>query len=831
MLIEKFTMLWQADTARASADVDSLRTKSEDSAKKTSKAFKESFEDVGKKAKEASDDVKKAAGEMADASERMKKAKAEKQTKQESDNINGLKDAQKKTETNAGRWEKIVTGLKAAFSQQGSQKILETAAGGVGGGASAGGSMMLGLAEKLPGIGSGITSLAGLSALGAGAAAAAVVVGTFAMTIAAANKYAEDGLTARKRAWEMGLDQFNMNKQMVVGRKMGLSDEETGASLRGIFARVKEAGTQPYGEAALRFRQAGIKVGVGGRSRDVEAITQDIIKHTRELAKAKGQTEAIAWATQRMGMSFEMAEKYATATDAQMKSYNQDVRQQAADLTVGQLMSKQYAIAQRDVGNSMDMAGRHMSGFVTPALTRFSEKLADSANRTDGVISAIGKMSAAIIDFATNALGWLDRLSAYAGDIFGQHWTVEQQREVEQMNGFEAYLHANKEKYGLQNATDDQIKGKAQVDVSLLHSDRYQDPVQLQALRDFMNANQKAHDEGKVTSFATGNEKISQTFDAGNKQIAAADMTPEKREETSAEWDKIRQQMQEGSLTADKANEMLQSLLEVNKKQLSVSQAQLKNSMPPIPVQPVTIGLEQALSLWASGIGKAAQLKAPEQAQPANERADFERVARAQINAKRDITYNPNTLVSQEQSQRLWDSKKGTSAAVGQINVQSDAPVVVNTATKEAVTTNNTSRTIERNTTNNSRVSTTSEKTVEKAAKDSAKPSYNIPAALQSPASKVAQQEKAAAYQHYVNFDPSVVAQNIQQPVASDVKNIASAATTPAHGGITFNQENNYNVTVEANKNVGQAVGRQIQQVNDQAARALVNSSTTSWRN
>lgn len=620
MLIDKFVMKWTADTQEAAASIDELQAKADKFAEKAGDKLGEEFKKAAKDIADAGEKLEAAAGSAGSA-----KGKSQKTDK---DNAKALNDAHQQGAKSSEKMQGVVGKLREMFTAN--KESLSNAAGGAAGGA---GRFAGGIAGILPGM-SGIVALGGAASLAAAA--------LFIMTkhVSAANDRAERAMTIRKEAWDTGRSQTQYNEQVLRGKKLGLTEEETQSSLTGMADRLRAAVTNPYGEEALRFRQAKIGVGSANKPRDIEDTTQAVVKYMRALAKAKGENEGIAWATQRMGMSFQMAEAYIKATDSELAKNNIELRNQAMLLTVSQIESKKYAVAQRAVDNSMELAGNRMSKSVTPALTRFSEALAKSAKESSGLVAMLGSVTEFFIDLATGIVNFLGKVGAASSKV------LDNEGDRMQANN---WLRA---KGVVPEREEGREDGRG---TRMVYS-----PEQIAKAKADMEAERQAgiitkDDQGRDIGTKEGLRKsgIETLKDQYSKKVLAQDIPESEKESKLQQINAATESAEDTDLSLDDTNSILSQIFSESQKHTKELTAQTKHGTPPIPVIPVTIGLEQALSLWASGLGLGNGLTAPEGAANANTRGDYERTAKAQIAAQRDVSYNPNKLVSEEKTKNL----------------------------------------------------------------------------------------------------------------------------------------------------------------------------------
>lgn len=719
MILETFVSKYIIDTGKAISDLEELDKKSKDVSKSLQDATKpaesmgestgraldeissaannaseavsdlsDSYGKAGDSAKGASDAAKRAHKEATEAAKRETEA-----NKQAADTAEATKSSAASKELS--RLDKLGAKLKSvmrfAFGNrpripgEGPQAGNSGGLGGVGGilTSAAGESRTLasGIAANLPG-GAGLMGLVGA----ASAAAAAVTI--FAKVIGIANEQADKAIHLRETAWKSGMTETQYNAAVIRGKRMGATEDEVRASREGLADKVRSAKANVYGEEAFWMRKAGINVGGG---RDIENITKQVLNHARQLSKTRGQSEGIAWATQRMGMSFAEASRYVSMTDEQLKKYNQSTLSQEVNLAISQQRSRKYGEAMREVDTAMEQAGTKVSSKVTPSLTRLAHAMKDSAEKSDGLVSAIGTISAAVVDFAATLIDQSDKLFGYLnsrGDGLGEALSEP---------GIIEAISKSTGKPAEQVRLERQSKG---IGLGWLFTESSRREAQQEALdalkSKYPNSDAIPSGPGLPTS---GAPSLLVGKEAQDKQARGGLTTPKTTGEyAKAELDaisKVQKMNQEGTLdrpledvinevhrimadaqsngsSAEETNEILERLYAVSVKQTNIIDAQAKHLIPPIPVQPVDIGLEQALSLWASGIGKAAGFTGPEGAAPGGSRAEYEAIARQQIEAKRYVGFQPTALVGPEATQRalMGGREASKSVAAAQTSAQ-----------------------------------------------------------------------------------------------------------------------------------------------------------------
>ncbi|WVW37735.1 hypothetical protein Gekk315_00023 [Aeromonas phage Gekk3-15] len=651
MLIDKFVMQWTADTQSATMAIDTLESKARNVAKNAGSELEKGFKQIG-------DSANKAVNEIKDAELKSvgKNNAADRQSKQ---NIKDTANAHAEGSKSASKWSDVIQKMRTMFSSGGGD------GGGIAGGAGAlmgkmgAGKFGTGVASMLPG-------MSGLMAIGGAATIGAAALMVFSTSVNAANDQAEKAMHVRKEAWETGRNQTGYNQQVLAGKRMGLTEGETKAGLTGLADRLRDAVTDPYGEAALRFRQAGIKTGTAQNPRDIESTTRAVENYMRALSKNKGEAEGIAWATQRMGMTFEMAQAIVGQTDEEFQKRNEGLRGEAMLMTASQQEAKKYAMAKREVDFAMERSSIKLSREVTPSLTKFSEAMSESANKTNGVISIMGKFTAGIIDMGTKMLSFLDEKTSQMSDAYDEQEERKGLYEFGKANGV-AFDNAVTEQYT--DATYAKLKEMMQAQAA--ERGRLEGSGAPVAPDDNETSAAK-----RIREVSAAMAKFQQTL--RNR----SDLDDSEKQQMAMDAERAKDAVEKDGADVGTLSDILTQILGENKKHTKELAAQTKHGTPPIPVTPVTIGLEQALSLWASGLGKAAQLRGPEGAADAGTRGEYEKAARAQIEMQRNISYNANALVSEQTAQQALIGAKGAASSAA-----NSAPVNITQENNFSITT------------------------------------------------------------------------------------------------------------------------------------------------
>lgn len=650
----------------------------------------------------------------------------------------GLKNAEKNTAASVARMESLLNRL-----------------GKAGKGASGFG---INLISKIP----GAAPIAGVGTLGTMAGVAAAALGAMALSVAAASREAKKAEDMYKNAWETSRNVFDYNKQMIFGQRLGVTEGQTSANLTGIAQKAMGAINQPFSEQAYWIKRSGM----GGdlkqlkKTGDIDQYTRAVMEHARAMAKSRNESQALAWATNRMGADFETTRRYIKLSDQQIKDMQKGLSEEAFTRRLSQAQMDRYVDTQRGLETATGNVNRRLAGEVTPSLVRFTNKLTEISKESNGLISVLGSLASAVVDFGTWCLDVADKLTrAASGDYKGVYAATSLDTVGEQMgkirtakkegregdipelearlkaaiNGYTAAakeagasqhdmdvaLNELRKKYGLKEeavAPEEKPKEPKGAAPDIIKGSKGESDVD-KAARDKTNEGfdkaQKAID-AMAKYDKEGAEALQKSLDElkKNAQDAAKDGTLKEFINTlTGQIDKMAGQIASDDkaaaiLTAEDTN---RTMIE-SQKTREVFKAQQEHTQPVRVVQmPPPIGLEQAMSLWAAGVGKAVGLKTPTgeeaaptgaptgappvtsgsigkpaaptpaptpvsaagkagsglsaigAAEPAGSRSEWEKEARRQQMMKLSPTYQPNALVGESQFKQAI----GTASNVG----------------------------------------------------------------------------------------------------------------------------------------------------------------------
>lgn len=595
MIIEKFVMQWTADTKQASTDVETLNKQAEETAGKTHDAVAQLFDNIKALADEGLKGAKASAEEIKEAAKAMEDAKKAPSAPPGGGGVGG------------GR----IGGPGAPPPVPGPPLALPPPPGFVAGGA-----------------GAGLGGLAGIAALIVPLAAAAMVatVGKKVVEVGLeqVQKQGEINKDMRRSAWEMGQAPIGAQQAIARGQALGLTREEVIASQTSMFERAKAAANNPYSIEALRYRQAGISVtGPGGGMRTMEDINAQLVK-VMNSGKFKSEAAKIAWATEHMGMSFEEASKLATMSASSVNQLNNKVKEQAIRATISQAASELFIQSQKNYDNALNNASMAVNTSLAPSWARLVEKIVEYEPYIVRFGEALGDVAAWFVEATIQTIEFGEGLARAIDSAIDYVLEAFMEMAVS-------------------------IKGYLVKAIPFLSQGEEKGPGPYSASQGLAEQNEKY----KLQAQAERNKGVDELIKKYTDKVMASTQDKTLQNSLIAAITKLAEDNREGNKSLKSVEMLMGSMVKLNSGMAETAKQQAEYSRPPIPVQPVQIGMEQALSLWASGLGKAAGMQGPAAAAEANTRAEYEKFAKYQMQAQLSPTWNPNTLMSPQEALRL----------------------------------------------------------------------------------------------------------------------------------------------------------------------------------
>ena len=378
-ILDTFTLVYDADSSKATVEIDKLDKKSQDSVKKIQKSIKDAIEKANKELAEIHKNTQ---------------SQDDKNTSQFLNNIKKRIAGMKKL------GEESVNQIKA-----GSKGAITTLAAGSKG---------------------AITTLAGASGMGgalnvaqmvSGFALATAAVSTFASAIAAATERAKEAAQYQKTAWGVGMSVRELVRAELMGQRLQLTKEQTREALGGFHERVQAVALErqiirpgeQLSQETKAFSRYGTNVfqrGSKGQLRNYEDILWTIINRQR-TAVQKGaitQERAIQRLMQIFGLNFEFASKSMQASNEEIKNLTKGLQAETLQKTAAIAESKKLALEQDQLTKKQQQFGDVVARQVTPALNGLYEEMNKSGKGVNSFAQAIGDFTSAVVDGVKNMI-------------------------------------------------------------------------------------------------------------------------------------------------------------------------------------------------------------------------------------------------------------------------------------------------------------------------------------------------------------------------------------------------------------------------------------------
>ncbi|OQS41013.1 hypothetical protein [Chromobacterium haemolyticum] len=230
---------------------------------------------------------------------------------------------------------------------------------------------------------------------------AAGVVAAFSAALGTATQRAKEAAQAEKHAWEQGMSTTQMLRGLVVGQRLGLTDAQTTEAMRGFHARAQQVALerrialpgQLLSPEAIAFQKFGGKIGG-----DYEANLQRIIARQRAQVEsgAISQGRAIQRLMTVFGVNFEFASAAIKASNEEIKNLSKNLEAETLTKAAQLAESKKLAAETKKLEDGQKKFGDTVSSKVTPALADLYGKMTKTGQNTNSLAEAIGNLGAAI---------------------------------------------------------------------------------------------------------------------------------------------------------------------------------------------------------------------------------------------------------------------------------------------------------------------------------------------------------------------------------------------------------------------------------------------------
>lgn len=423
------------------------------------------------------------------------------------------------------------------------------------------------------GITSAIKRILPLIAVGGVAAAVSKITST----------RAEEGAALNQQAWRGGSSAYAMTTQRIKGERLGIDKNEVDSSLSAFADKIKSAlmdratnMTGIMGEDSKAFSKLGISLtNSKGQANDLSKILDQVIAKQRKMVETGASTQemAIARLTQQFGLSFDMASKYINATTQEIAAMNEGLAKEAISRTALMVQGRAMEMSQKKQAVAQQLVGDAIAKETVPAMTRLYDSLTKATSSGFSMAKAIGTMAAAMIDFTAKAVG---AVSEFFESNKKARFVVAEARS----RANEIYKTEN-EAGRIQGA----IIGNTGLTFSQLQN-KLKEDIEKEIAEGKLFIDGKSKEEVAKESEDLAKDAI--TIGANTKQV-----------------NELLEKLNAGDIDNDKFTEMLGKLVDINKSTLG-AQHEANRELKQIGVNTTPVSLEQALSLWAGGVGKAA---------------------------------------------------------------------------------------------------------------------------------------------------------------------------------------------------------------------------------
>lgn len=518
------------------------------------------------------------------------------------------------------------------------EKAKQAAAGSAASGGAGGGLGGAGGAAAGAGGAGGMGMIRSLAAAGgpigmAIAAAITTVSASVALSIRAGHQHAAKAIefysNLKQDAWQAGMSEKTLLSHQIAGNSLGISRESMQQGLAGLNERIKQVALHragPLGGIDLKtgqdtdplsrlLRKRGISIQKGKHLESMSKIWSVIVDDLREAAEKKGTNYALARATQQYGLNFDQASKIIEATSAQIRAMNRDLEAQALmEWSVAQA-TKKLQSAQSQLKTETDLTEKSIDAKVVPAMKEWTEANTKWEKATRPIATLIGKMEAALISFGATVLDFVSNMIDGASDLAKDASDLMDEGKIRQNV---AALTTQ------ENQLAKEIKNALALNPNAPVSGK-------QAQLDEIRA-KKAAEEAKLASsgMAGPDGKAVPEWATASLRDKAGDFRGRDGLTDEVIQEGIRKGVELG-WSPDTLSQYYEEIIANQNKGMEANDAQFqveKEKLTQI-VQNTSVGLEQALALWAGGIGRAGGMGIRGDDMAGQSRADFEQRSRS----------------------------------------------------------------------------------------------------------------------------------------------------------------------------------------------------------
>ncbi|QRE00530.1 hypothetical protein [Burkholderia phage BCSR129] len=515
MILDTFTLVYKVMAEQAKKELEGLNQAADDTGKKV--------EDAGKKGEKAFDGLSHKASKP--------------------------KEALEKGGKNADKFEKSVDKATKALGKMG--EVADKVLPGLGQAfekAEGGGTKLLGVITKLRGPG-GLGSFGAMGLMGGVVAAVglAQAIGGIIAGVGAAHLRERYGDT-RNQARAGGVTPTELLSAQLTGQRIGIRPEKMAEEMAGVKEKMMEVIMDPYSGMARAWRRRGIHVGNrrSGYKETDDVLFNQIAPTLKKIDALQGRTRATEVAIQMFGLSLDTAERLLTATKAQLDR-NSTAQLMAVNAEASRLkMTEQLKNSEIETEKATANLKAKIADEATPALLQNKAAWNDLLKTLDPVATGVGKVGAALLDFATGALTKVKSLIGTARDMINNPWEAisdqvtgaynvvsgketvagsaaeiernkaERLRKVDERNRLDAEVAAREKNLSEFNALKDKLKSRDGL-VSLGIA-----PAQADYLLNSREGKKQLADiENKGARGLMGGDLALQTMKEGNKRLEA----------------------------------------------------------------------------------------------------------------------------------------------------------------------------------------------------------------------------------------------------------------------------------------------------------------------
>lgn len=638
MLFDMFYVKYEVDKGDAEKSIDTVTRKAEKARKATEDAGSKGVKGIKTTADEVGASTDKAGASADRYHQKLERIKAA--AMQVKGILGQIGDVGTLIKT-GGVWGSMSAGSRLVDNAMAGAAAKRAAGGGGAGavegavgGMSAGGAMTRGMAL-----------LGGPVALIAAAVAAVAAAGVWGVKAgheiagAAQEKYG----STKKDAWAAGMSTQSLLRHQISGEKLGISREESLRGMASLNEKIKEVAlhrAQPMGGVDMKtgidtnpmsrlLRARGIKIQKGKHLESMDQIWKVIVEDLRTVAQKQGTNYALARATQQYGLDFSQASKIIEATSAQVQNMTQGIAAQAIQETILAQVTKDYTQEQGNLKVEQEKTAAQIQTKVVPGMVSWTKETTALEKNMRPVYALMGDLKRLMIDMATGCLRLVNEtiegiinlagklkdipdmlnnvgnnmaesvnnsvadargnLPSWMGGLTPEEVAAEKAKNAEQKKAGAAEIQKGKEAAAKSKAESKEKSTQQEI---------------ASTFADGLAAYEKKHGKASKEDI----EKMRKGYDEDVRAGGVSDT-----DDTVlivAELEKLNGTSKEG--------------LQANDAQFQVEKEKLSQI-----VTNTSVGLEQAIAMWAGGLGRAGGIGVTDGGTQGQSRADFEKRSKA----------------------------------------------------------------------------------------------------------------------------------------------------------------------------------------------------------